>query len=464
MKQIQIILFLLVLAFAHATIINVPVDQPTIQAGITAATNIDTVLVQPGTYEENINYNGKLITVGSLFLTTADTSYISSTIIDGDLNGSVVTFSNSEDSTAVLCGFTITNGYREEGGGILCTGVSTNPILKNLIVTENEASDIGGGLYCQSGNPSIENVIISDNHAGSAGGGIYCSYSSPSLENVTITGNYAVSASGGIECDTASPSLKYVSITNNFAEWGGGGMCCLYGSNPVLEYVTIANNYAGMNDSGGIYCNASNPTLINTILWNDFPAEIYLAASSIVTIAYSDIEGGWGGLGNIDSDPLFVDPTIGDYRLSWTNFPIQDATMSPCIDTGDPAFPLDPDGTRADMGAYYFNQLTPPDAPQNVTVEIIGTDVHLSWDAVTGANSYMVYSSDDPYAGFVEDNSGSFAGESWSAPIGDVKKFYYVIASTETIRSKDSNLQDAYHPDRKMRKYDSDKFIKKVRK
>ena len=93
-------------SFLSATIINVPADQPTIQAGINAATNTDTVLVQTGTYVENINYNGKLITLGSLFLTTRDTSYISLTTIDGNKNGKVVIFENSEDSTAILCGFT----------------------------------------------------------------------------------------------------------------------------------------------------------------------------------------------------------------------------------------------------------------------------------------------------------------------------------------------------------------------
>ena len=80
-----------------------------------------------------------------------------------------------------------------------------------------------------------------------------------------------------------------------------------------------------------------------------------------------------------------------------------------------------------------------------------------------GASSYKVYSSNEPYTGFLEDTSGSFAGESWSVPIEGVKKFYYVIASTETIRSKVPDLQDAYHPDRKSRRYDSDKFIKKKR-
>ncbi len=65
-------------------IINVPGDQPAIQAGITASSAGDTVLVQPGTYYENINFTGKNIAVASLFLTTGDTAYISQTIINGN--------------------------------------------------------------------------------------------------------------------------------------------------------------------------------------------------------------------------------------------------------------------------------------------------------------------------------------------------------------------------------------------
>ena len=192
--------------------------------------------------------------------------------------------------------------------------------------------------------------------------------------------------------------MKYVSITNNFADWGGGGMCCMYDSNPILENVTIANNYAGINQSGAIYCNASNPTLMNSILWNNSPSEIYLAAGGVVTMAYSDIEGGWAGLGNIDNDPLFVDPANGDYHLQ---------LCSPCIDAGNPTFPLDPDGTITDIGAFYYDQSAGITSPENVTIEIIGSSVYLSWDAVAGANSYKVYSSDDPYSGFVEETSVS---------------------------------------------------------
>ena len=87
--------------FIGATILNVPDDYPTIQIGIDASANSDTVLVMPGIYFEHINFNGKNIVVGSFILTSGDTSYISQTVIDGNnLYQSVVSFWNGEDSTA----------------------------------------------------------------------------------------------------------------------------------------------------------------------------------------------------------------------------------------------------------------------------------------------------------------------------------------------------------------------------
>ena len=87
----------------------VPIPYATIQAGINAASNGDTVIVSLGTYNENINFNGKAVILGSLFYTTQNTSYISQTIIDGCSNGTVITFENGEDSSCVLSGFTIAN-------------------------------------------------------------------------------------------------------------------------------------------------------------------------------------------------------------------------------------------------------------------------------------------------------------------------------------------------------------------
>ena len=77
MKTIYFIFVFFILSiFLSATIINVPADQPTIQAGIDAANDTDTVLVADGTYYENIDFIGKAITVASNFLIDADTLHI----------------------------------------------------------------------------------------------------------------------------------------------------------------------------------------------------------------------------------------------------------------------------------------------------------------------------------------------------------------------------------------------------
>ena len=377
-----VFIFILLSSALYSTIINVPTPYTSIQAGIDAAANADTVLVQPGTYVENINYNGKLITVASLYLTTADTSYISSTIIDGNSSGSVVTFTSGEDSTAVLCGFTITNGSYSGGGGIYCSNAS--PSLINLMISGNSSqSSSGGGIHCRNNsNPSLENVIISNNTA-QYGGGIYCHSSSPSFKYVTILGNTAERA-GGIYCQSNSnPNLEYVTISGNTATVDyGGGIFCMFDSSPSLEYVTISDNYANTfgggiscylncfpsltnvtitdniaSDGGGIYCYNSIVYLTNSISWNDEPEEFYFHSGQ-VNATYSDIQSGYVGTGNISSDPLFINPSSGDYHLQLT---------SPCIDIGDPTFPLDPDGSRSDMGAYYFDQSINADFTVDVT-------------------------------------------------------------------------------------------------
>ncbi len=67
-------------------------------------------------------------------------------------------------------------------------------------------------------------------------------------------------------------------------------------------------------------------------------------------------------------------------------------------------------------------------SPTNVTISVSGSNLTINWDAVNGATSYMVYSSDDSYTGFLEDITGTLTGTSWSTSVINEKKFYYITA------------------------------------
>lgn len=158
-------------------VLLVPSEYETIQAAIDSSSDRDTVLVAPGTYTENINYNGKNIVIGSYYMSYGTDYFIEQSVIDGDSSGTVVTFENGEDSTAVLIGFTIQNGFATEGGGLKIS--HAKPTISNVVIKNNVASEIGAGLYLDSSTVNIENVTVKDNQienegqVGAMGAGIF---------------------------------------------------------------------------------------------------------------------------------------------------------------------------------------------------------------------------------------------------------------------------------------------------
>ncbi len=329
---------------ASATIINVPDNYPTIQQGINASFNGDTVRVAPGTYVENIDFSGKNIVVGSWFLDDGDPSYISSTIIDGGASGSVVTFENGEDNTAVITGFTIQNGLASRGGGITCSGGSS-PEISNNTISGNSATQYGGGIYCDHSSPTISDNTISGNSATTyGGGGIYCHWnSSPTISDNTISGNTADHGGGIYYGGNSNPTISNNTISGNTASFHGGGIYCWEHTSPTISNNTISENSAG-NRGGGIYCyDNSSPQITNTIYWGDTAPngpEIYVDGTSAPVITYCDVQGGWAGETNIDCDPQFCDPESGNYYLD---------AASCCVGAGEGGVDIGAFGVGCDL-------------------------------------------------------------------------------------------------------------------
>ncbi len=383
-------------------------DDPfrSIQAGINFSSDADSVTVAAGTYVENINFRGRNIKVVGEDRET--------TIIDGNQNGSVVTFENGEDFTAVLSGFTITNGRAQgsypydQGGGIFCMG--SDPVLTDLIISNNSAL-LGAGIACEnSSTPTINNTeIISNTIIGEqdGGGGLFLhGSSSPIIEYVFISNNFGGNNGGGLVAKAGSnPILKHVTIVGNSATNAGGGIACYTNSNPILSNVTIVGNTAESSSGGISIGDNSAPVLTNTVLWNNFPREISFYPDddpSSIEINYCDVQGGqdsiitndngtvtWGD-GSIDVDPMFVDTANGDYSLT---------ADSRCIDAGHPDS-TDADGTISDMGAYYYDQAGQPVRVSNLITTPSADNVSVKWNANSAAASYNIYRSIDGSADF----------------------------------------------------------------
>ncbi|MHC1706283.1 MAG: T9SS type A sorting domain-containing protein [Bacteroidales bacterium] len=290
------IILLSVILFAPSLlmgqIIHVPADYPTIQQAINAAENGDTVLVADGIYFEQINFKGKKpLTVASEYLIEGDSNHIINTILDGSSitnpdSGSVVYFISGEDSTAVLAGFTITNGRGTitstwndiEGGAIWVSG--SGAMIRNNRITHNSCEDYhpsmtmgvgGGGIGIDAGHSQnwvvIRNNLIDSNTVITNrpdcycdGAGVLCGGNTVVSGNTfhhnvskrTVLSQNYYSSSGGLYCygDPSWGNQAVISgnifrenrVLGNLA-WGGGVICD--GVFMTFTHNTVMNNCVG---------------------------------------------------------------------------------------------------------------------------------------------------------------------------------------------------------------------------
>jgi predicted outer membrane repeat protein len=353
-----------------------------------------------------------------------------------------VVVADNADPTAIIDGFTIRGGNanylpsgdpRGYGGGVHTTYPGSFTMTHCTIVG-NFATVDGGGVFVSTKwyeSTRISYCTIRDNIAGYAGGGGIAARAEKRANLIitccTISGNTVTGPAGrggGIYClkgmsppEPDSVIVANCTFINNRAADSGGALACNDDNDLALINCTLTNNYAPAGRSIACqpyssYPGRSQVKVANCILW-DGPNPLWANEESTITVSYSNVLRGLPGAGNIWLDPMFVNPSVGDYRLS---------ACSPCIDAADSSAyppevaPEDRDGHPrfvddggvsdigsgpapvVDMGAFEFQDGTAPPAPpapQNVVTgkaDDCGA-IRITWDASPGADGYVIHRS-----------------------------------------------------------------------
>ena len=287
----------------------------TIQKGIDAADDGDTVIVQEGTYRETLAFRGKNIEVTSF--DPAGDGMHAYPVIDADYGGTVATFDQGEDPNCRLCGFVLTRGYgtpvwdstagatSRPAAAIACLDAS--PFIGHCVIVGNRCPDPEGGVIVGvNSNVILDNCTIADNYAGVGGAGLHLAESDVTVSNSILWGNLPE------EIAIESGEAPTVCCTNIRGNWPG------VGNLDVEPAFAFPGTWADPND-------------LDIAVEFDHPNAIWLDGDyHLMSIA-----GRWDPVG-----------------FAWT----MDELESPCIDAGDPNSSWEkepePNGALINLGAY----------------------------------------------------------------------------------------------------------------
>jgi parallel beta-helix repeat protein len=284
-------------AWAQTTI-HVPADQPTIQKGIDAANNGDTVLVAPGVYNEAIDFEGKAITVessGGPASTTIVWAY--PPVLTGAYSLFVVTFQTNETRNSVLSGFTLTgaglpfddfqqvvpDGFGTTTINAVTGGIEVlngaSPTIVNNIVTKNGCA----GIFSSDGAPLIQNNQINNTTYPTFTGleytpGYDACFSGSS--RVVVFPNYGYPGTAiwlGFDPNSPPPSPPAVVIGNTIEDNTFGAY---YPGVPVGTVDAYFQGPSGPNWQGNYYVIENN--IVSNNVTNGYGGGMALAAPGIV--------------------------------------------------------------------------------------------------------------------------------------------------------------------------------------
>ncbi len=281
-----------------ASTLHVPGQYPTIQAGIDASANADTVLVAPGIYSgsgnEEIRFLGKKIVL------TSEAGAPATTLLTTNPVRTLI-FDHHEDSVTVIDGFTITGGFDSTftwtnpyRGGIIID--SAGPVIRNCTITGCFAAN-GGGIDIKSGStPRIINCTIYRNFANALGGGVRSYSSGVEFRACRITGNRAAGRNGGgmvvagkirlVNCYVGQNKVGGVStiIPTGY----GGGICGLFSTDLTVDSCKVVQNSGQMG--GGIAVIEGTLAMNQCLIYNNVARDKY-AGVLVDVYGPSDVEG-----------------------------------------------------------------------------------------------------------------------------------------------------------------------------